>query len=156
MTQLAQTFSRLSRYPLGRKLFSRAVTWRAPYFASISPTFRELKPGLAEVFIRNQRKVHNHLGSVNAIAMCAMAELAAGTMMETSLPRGLRWIPRGMTVRYLKQGSTDLVARAELPQPLAADFTGDIVVPVRVRNEAQEVVMEADIAMYISAKRAKS
>ncbi|HEY0915922.1 MAG TPA: DUF4442 domain-containing protein, partial [Solimonas sp.] len=71
-------------------------------------------------------------------------------------PRGLRWIPRGMTVRYLKQGSTDLVARAELPQPLAADFTGDIVVPVRVRNEAQEVVMEADIAMYISAKRAKS
>lgn len=155
MSNLATAFARLRRYPLGRAAFSRAVTLKAPYFASISPQFRELRPGLVEVFVRNRRKVHNHLGSVNAIAMCAMAELAAGTMMETSLPRGLRWIPRGMTVRYLSQGSSDLVARAELPQPLADDFQGDVVVPVRVRNTAGAVVMEADIAMYVSARKPK-
>lgn len=156
MSNLASVFARMRRYPLGRTAFSRAVTLRAPYFGSISPQFRELKPGLAEVFVRNRRKVHNHLGSVNAIAMCAMAELAAGTMMEVSLPAGLRWIPRGMTVRYVKQGATDLVARAELPQALAADFQGDITVPVRVRNAGGEVVMEADIAMYVSARKRKA
>lgn len=152
MSNLATAFARLRRYPLGRAAFSRAVTLKAPYFASISPQFRELRPGLVEVFVRNRRKVHNHLGSVNAIAMCAMAELAAGTMMETSLPRGLRWIPRGMTTRYLKKADTDLVATASIA-PIAADFQGDLVVPVRVRNAAGEIVMEADISMYLSARK---
>lgn len=82
MATPAQMFARLRRYPLGAQLFSAAVCRRAPYFASISPLFRELKPGLAEVFVRNRRKVHNHLGTVNAIAMCAMCELAAGTMID--------------------------------------------------------------------------
>jgi hypothetical protein len=58
-----------------------------------------------------------------------------------------------MTVRYLKQGSSDLVARAELATPLAEGFPGDRVVPVGVRNAAQEVVMEADIAMYVRHAR---
>lgn len=153
MATPAQLFARARRYPLGDRLFSHAVCRRAPYFASISPLFRELRSGYAEVAIRNRRKVHNHLGTVNAIAMCAMCELAAGTMLESSLPRGLRWIPRGMTVRYLKKADTDLVARAELDGPIAEDFCGDVVVPVRVRNAGGDTVMEADIAMYVSPKR---
>lgn len=155
MTTPAELFARAQRYPLGASLFSRIVAQRAPYFASISPLFLELRSGRAQVLLRNRRKVHNHLGSVNAIAMCAAAELAAGTMMESSLPRGLRWIPRGMTVRYLKQGLTDLVATAELAQPIEAGFQGDVTVPVRVRNRDGETVMEADIAMYLSSRTKK-
>lgn len=153
MATPAQLFAKLRRYPLGDRLFSAAVCRRAPYFASISPLFRELKPGYAEVFIRNRRKVHNHLGTVNAIAMCAMSELAAGTMIDSSLPRGLRWIPRGMTVRYVKKADTDLIAQAALDQPIANGFQGDVVVPVKVRNSAGDIVMEADITMYVSPKR---
>ncbi len=153
MATPAQLFARARRYPLGAQLFSRVVTRRAPYFASISPLFRELRSGYSEVFIRNRRSVHNHLGSVNAIAMCAMCELAAGTMIDSSLPQGLRWIPRGMTVRYLKQGDTDLVARAQLPRPITASDTGDHVIAVQVLNTREEVVMEADITMYVSARR---
>ncbi len=153
MATPAQLFAKLRRYPLGDRLFSAAVCRRAPYFASISPLFRELKSGYAEVFIRNRRKVHNHLGTVNAIAMCAMSELAAGTMIDSSLPRGLRWIPRGMTVRYVKKADTDLIAQAALDQPIANGFQGDVVVPVKVRNSAGDIVMEADITMYVSPKR---
>lgn len=153
MATPAQLFDRARRYPLGRQIFSRAVTRRAPYFASISPLFLELRCGHAEVLVRNRRKVHNHLGTVNAIAMCAMCELAAGTMMESSLPRGLRWIPRGMSVRYQKLADTDLVATALLEQPLAADFRGDVVVPARVRNSRGEIVMEADISMFVSPRK---
>ncbi|TJY62819.1 DUF4442 domain-containing protein [Sinimarinibacterium sp. CAU 1509] len=152
MATPAELFARMRRYPMGDRLFSRAVTARAPYFASIAPRFIELEPGLCEVTIRNRRAVHNHLGTVNAIAMCAMCELAAGTMLESSLPRELRWIPRGMTVRYLKKADTDLRARATLEAPVAADFQGDAMVPVKVRNTAGEVVMEADIAMYLSPR----
>lgn len=152
MATPAQLFARARRYPLGARLFSLAVCRRAPYFGSISPLFRELRPGHAEVFIRNRRAVHNHLGTVNAIAMCAMCELAAGTMLESSLPRGMRWIPRGMTVRYLKKAETDLLATASLPRALGPEDRGDLIVPVKVRNAAGEVVMEADITMYLSMK----
>lgn len=155
MATPAELFARAQRYPLGASLFSRIVAQRAPYFASISPLFLELRSGKAQVLLRNRRKVHNHLGSVNAIAMCAAAELAAGTMMESSLPKGLRWIPRGMTVRYLQQGLTDLVATAELAQPVETDFQGDVTVPVRVRNRDGETVMEAAITMYLSTRAKK-
>jgi acyl-coenzyme A thioesterase PaaI-like protein len=156
MASPAELFARMRRYPMGDRLFSRAVTARAPYFASIAPRFVELEPGLCEVAIRNRRAVHNHLGSVNAIAMCAMCELAAGTMLESSLPRELRWIPRGMSVRYLKKADTDLVAAATLDQPITAEFQGDLIVPARVRNTRGEVVMEADITMYLSPRPARA
>jgi acyl-coenzyme A thioesterase PaaI-like protein len=154
MANPAQLFARARRYPLGARIFSRMVTLRAPYFASISPLFRELRSGHAEVFVRNRRRVHNHLGTVNAIALCAACELAAGTMLESSLPPGLRWIPRGMTVRYLKKADTDVVATAALSAPIEDSFHGDLIVPVRVRNTAGEIVMEADIAMYLSPRKA--
>lgn len=153
MNRLAALYARVRRYPLGTRLFSRAVTWRAPYFASISPHIRELRSGLCEVAIRDRRAVHNHLGTVNAIALCAMCELAAGTMVEASLPTSLRWIPRGMSVRYLKKAEGALLARAEAP-PFEATLHGDVIVPVRVTNRAGEAVMEADITMYVSPRRA--
>lgn len=153
MATPAQLFEKASRYPFGRHLFSWAVTLKAPYFGSISPLFLELKPGLARVSVKNRRKVHNHLGTVNAIAMCAMCELAAGTMIDSSLPRGLRWIPRGMTVRYLKKADTDLIVTVDLKQSVAEGFQGDIALPARVRNIRDEIVMEADITMYVSKRK---
>lgn len=149
----AEIFARFRRIPFGTRLFSRAVTWRAPYFASISPHFLDLRAGFCEVSIRDRRAVHNHLGTVNAIAMCAMCELAAGTMIDASLPKSLRWIPSGMTVRYVKKAQGDLVVRATLDSIPEDGFRGDVIVPARVRNAAGEIVMEADITMYVSPKR---
>lgn len=156
MVTPAQLFQRAKRFPLGDRLFSRMVTLRAPYFGTIKPRFLRLEPGHCEVAMRNRRAVHNHIGTVNAIAMCALCEVAAGTMMESSVPRGLRWIPRGMTVRYLKKADTDLVVTVTLPQPLQEGETADVVLPARVRNTRGEVVMEADITMYISPRRQDS
>jgi acyl-coenzyme A thioesterase PaaI-like protein len=145
----AQLFEKSARWPLGKAAFSRAVTWTAPYFASIAPRFTVLEPGKAEVRMKKRRAVLNHLGTVHAIAMCNLCELAAGTMLESSLARGQRWIPRGMSVRYLKKASTDLTARTQVA-PIASDFVGDLVVHVDVVDARGQVVMDADINMYIS------
>jgi acyl-coenzyme A thioesterase PaaI-like protein len=153
MASPAQLFQRAQRFPLGDRLFSWMVTRRAPYFASIRPRFLRLEPGHCEVAMRNRRAVHNHMGTVNAIAMCALCEVAAGAMMESSVPRNLRWIPRGMTVRYLDKADTDLVVTVTLPRPPEEGETADIVLPARVRNTHGEVVMEADITMYVSPRR---
>jgi len=154
MATPAQLFQSFSRYPHGARLFSRAVTRRAPYLASISPLIRELRPGRCEVFVRNHRAVRNHIGTVHAIALCNMCELAAGLMIDSSLPRQLRWIPRGMTVRYLKKAETDMSALVEATLDFPPDFRGDVVLPVKVRDSAGQVVMEADISMYASPKKA--
>ncbi|GAC1626190.1 MAG: hotdog fold domain-containing protein [Nevskia sp.] len=142
----------MSERPLGRKLFTWVVTRRAPYFASISPTITELRIGRCAASMRKHRAVQNHIGTVHAIAMCNLCELVGGVLIEASLPKALRWIPKGMTVRYLKKAETDLSALAEWTPDLPDDFSGEVVLPVKVRNTAGVIVMEADISMYVSPK----
>ncbi|HLK35944.1 MAG TPA: DUF4442 domain-containing protein, partial [Polyangiaceae bacterium] len=79
-------YESLRRYPMGRLLFSRAVCVKAPYFGSIRPLVSELRPELCEVRMRKRRAVTNHIGTVHAIAMCNMAELAAGLMTDATIP----------------------------------------------------------------------
>ena len=47
--------------------------------------------------------MHNHLGTVHAIALCNLAELSAGVMTDAAIPPDMRWIPKGMSVDYLKK-----------------------------------------------------
>lgn len=141
-------FNRLKPLPGGTRLFSLGVCRTAPYFSSIRPHVTALAPGRAEVAVTKRRAVENHLGTVHAIAMCNMAELAGGLMTDVSVPKGARWIPSGMTVRYQRKAKTDLVATAD---GRAIDWArgGDIVVPVVVCDTAGEVVFTADITMNV-------
>ena len=81
---------RLASIPAGRWAFSRLLCFKAPYFGSIRPAFVQLRPAYCEVRIRKRRAVLNHLGSVHAIAMCNMAELAGGVMTEVTIPASHR------------------------------------------------------------------
>ena len=145
-------YKRLSSIPLGKALFTKAVCAVAPYFSTIKPTMEVLEPGYAKVTIRNRRAVQNHLKTVHAIAMCNMAELAGGMMTDISIPKGGRWIPSGMTVKYVKKAKTDLTAIAD-GRSIDWNTEGDIVVPVKVTDTGGEVVFTADITMNV--KQAK-
>ena len=78
---------------------------------------------------KNQKKVHNHIGTVHAIAMCNAAELAGGMATDVSIPSGARWIPQGMTVEYLAKAKTDLRVVCDVEE---VDFSqpGKIIVSV--------------------------
>ena len=80
MNAALSAWRRLQAKPFGKAIFSRAVCFKAPYFGTISPRFAELQPGRARVSMRKRRAVQNHIGTVHAIAMCNLAELAAGTV----------------------------------------------------------------------------
>ena len=155
MASVVALFEKSKKYPLGKKIFSRVVAARAPYFKSISPLITEVRKGHVEIFVKNQKKVHNHIGTVNAIALCAAAELSAGVIMEASLPKTLRWIPRGMTVRYTAKADGDVTAIADI-DTIPDDFSGDWIVPVKVKLNDGTVVMEADISMYLTPKKKAS
>src|SRR6218665_381109 len=95
-------YRKLEHKPLGRWLFSRLVCLKAPYFGSIGPRIVALRPNHGEATIRHRRRVTNHLGTVHAIALCNLAEFVGGLTCDASIPRSMRWIPRGMSVEYLK------------------------------------------------------
>lgn len=143
----------LNRLPIGAWLFSRLVCTKAPYFSSISPRFEVLEPGKCQVRIRNRRAVHNHIGTVHAIAMCNMAELAAGTMVEVSIPPTHRWIPKGMTVQYIKKAETDLMATAQFATHPNYGPAQSVIVDVDVTDTAGQLVFKAQIDIWVAPKK---
>ena len=146
-------FATLSKLPLGRELFTRGVCRTAPYFGSIRPRITELRVGRCAAELKKRRAVENHIGTVHAIAMCNLCELVGGLLIEATLPDSLRWIPKGMTVRYLRKAASDLRAVLDWTPMLADEFRGDVVLPVQVFDAAGNLVMEADISMYVSPRR---
>ena len=152
-TPLLRLYRRFERWPLGRWLFSRAVCFKAPYFGTIHPTFVALEPGRCEARIPHRRGMQNHIGSVHAIALCNLAELCAGVMTDASLPNGMRWIPKGMTVQYLKKAVGPQTGVATPALPLVAAAQGyDLPVQVEVRDGGGDVTFRAEVTMWLSPK----
>ena len=138
-------------------MFSRAVCFKAPYFGTISPLFTVLEKGRCEAVIKDRRRQRNHLGTVHAIALCNLAELTAGVMTDASLPRGMRWIPKGMSVLYLKKAKGVLRGVATPDIALAASDIGyDLPVSVAIFDSAGEKVFSAQISMWVSPSPARS
>jgi acyl-coenzyme A thioesterase PaaI-like protein len=153
MTPILALYNRFSRWPLGQWLFSRAVCFKAPYFATIAPTIVRLEPGHCEAVMGDRRRVHNHIGTVHAIALCNLAELVAGVLTDASLPDGMRWIPKGMNVHYLKKAQGTQRAVGTFTQPIrAADAGYELPVNVDVYDPAGERVFNAEIRMWVSPK----
>lgn len=146
-------YRRMARWPAGRWLFARVVCLKAPYFATIAPRFVSLQPGRCEILMRDRRRVHNHIGSVHAIALCNLAELAAGVMTDATLPPALRWIPKGMTVEYLKQARGTMHAVAT-PDTGVVDAGQGYQWPVSVvvTDPAGDAVFRARVAMWVSPR----
>lgn len=145
-------WQRLSRNPVGRWLFARTICRRAPYFGTISPRFHELAPGLCHVSMKKRRRVENHIGTVHALAMGNLCELAAGVLMEATTPNHMRWIPKGMQIRYVAKAPTDISAMARI-EAVCWSEAQDVIVPVTVTDMDGNEVVRADITMYVSPKR---
>lgn len=152
MSTALSAWIKLSGMPGGKWLFSRFVSIKAPYFASIGARFVELRPGYCELHLKKRRKVLNHIGTVHAIAMCNMAELAAGSMTDVSIPSTHRWIPKGMMVDYLAKAETDLRAVATLDPILKFAAATELPVTVDVTDANGTPVFRAVIRMWISPR----
>jgi acyl-coenzyme A thioesterase PaaI-like protein len=155
MSQALDLWSKLSAKPFGKTIFSKIICWKAPYFGTIKPMFEEMRPGYSRVTMKKRRAVHNHIQTVHAIAMCNLAELGAGTMMEASLSSNMRWLPRGMSVQYMKKAETDIVAEC-VAEDIADGPARDVIVKCDIKDSAGNIVCHADITMYVSPKKAKN
>ena len=150
---LLNLYRKTTRLPLGQKLFSAVFARKAPYFATIGPTVTELRPNFCEVRFNKRRKVENHIGTVHVIAICNALEMAMGGLAEASIPKHLRWIPKGMQVNYTAKATTDIRVTAEAnPEDWRP---GDLPVTVKAYRDDGTVVVEGVITLYVSEKPAK-
>ncbi|MFM8910275.1 MAG: DUF4442 domain-containing protein, partial [Gemmatimonadota bacterium] len=113
--------------PGGWWVFQRLFAWTVPYSASTKPRVRVLEPGHAEVEIPDRRANRQHLGSVHAIALMNVAEMASGLAMVSGLPDGVRSIVREIRMEYLPKARGTLRAMSHVAIP---QVTGDCDVEV--------------------------
>ncbi|MCD4527076.1 hotdog fold domain-containing protein [Nocardioides sp. cx-173] len=157
MSQVLTLWNRANALPVlgagvGRRVFSLAFAQKAPYFASIRPCFTDLRPNRAELVIPRRRRVHNHLGTVHAIALCNGLEAAMGALAEVTIPADKRWIPKGMEVAYTAKATSDITCIAETdPEQWTSD---DPDLPVRVRGLRDDgtVVIEGVIKLWVTPR----
>jgi acyl-coenzyme A thioesterase PaaI-like protein len=158
MSQVLTLWRRASALPAGKRVFSLLFAQKAPYFATIRPRFTEIRPNRAELVIPKRRGVHNHLGTVHAIALCNGLEAAMGALAEATIPPDRRWIPKGMEVAYTAKATSDItcVAETDADQWSAAalpESGGDVPVRVRGVRDDGTVVIEGVIRLWVTPRR---
>ncbi|MCP5014488.1 MAG: DUF4442 domain-containing protein [Ketobacter sp.] len=146
-----EMWNKVSRYPGGKLLFSKVVSRKAPYFKTVDASIEELRPNYARLTMKKRRAVQNHIGTVHVIAICNLLEMAMGTCAEASVPKHLRWIPKGMTVDYTAKAGTDITGTAEInPEDWKP---GDLDVKVTACTTDGTPVVVGVIKLWISEKK---
>jgi acyl-coenzyme A thioesterase PaaI-like protein len=156
MSQVLSLWRRCTSIPLvGARVFSFAFAQKAPYFSSVRPRFTVIEANHAELVIPDRRGVHNHLGTVHAIALCNGLEAAMGALAEASISPTRRWIPKGMTVSYTAKAVDDITCIAETDADQWSSSEPDL--PVRVRGVDRDgvVVIEGVINLWVTEKKAR-
>jgi len=154
MSQVLDLWRKTQGIPvIGTKVFSFAFGQKAPYFASIRPHFTVLEPNHVELVIPKRRRVHNHLGTVHAIALCNGLEAAMGALAEATIPAGKRWIPKGMEVAYTAKATTDITCIAETEPEQWISDEPDLPVKVWGRTTDGTVVIEGTIRLWVTDKK---
>ena len=147
-----RSWHRLSGSRFGRWLFARAVSRKAPYVGTLKPRFVELRPALCRVSFARRRTVQDTHGTIHALAIGNLCELAAGMVAEVSIPPTLRWSTRGMTIEYLRKAETEVTATARLDKSEWSDAQS-VGIPVSVVDGNGTEVVRAVISMVVSPRK---
>ena len=87
--------------------------------------------------------------------MANLCEFVGGTLMEVSISPKMRWIPKGMNIRYLAKAQTDLIASCEIDHYDWSE-TQDVLLLIKVHDSGGQLVAEAEIPTYVSRKQVES
>lgn len=148
---LLKLYHQCLKWPGGRNVFSMFFARKAPYFSTIKPLLTELQPNLCQLRFKKRKAVENHIGTVHAIAVCNGMEMAMGAVAEASIPKHLRWIPKGMNVQYLAKTTSDVTIEATASE--STWTVGEQPIRVVAKRDDDTVVAAGEITIYVSEKK---
>jgi acyl-coenzyme A thioesterase PaaI-like protein len=138
--QILTWWSRLSRLPAGRKIFSLGLGWITPYSGSIGALVEDIKPGYARVSLRDRRRVRNHLHSIHAVALLNLGEIATGLAVLSAIPANMRGIVLDLNASYIKKARGTLIASAEFQLPHTLQDNTACEVEAQLKDSSGETV----------------
>ena len=153
MPMLLAWWQRLSRFGLlGRWLFARGLGFAVPYTGSIGATVETLEPGWVRASLQEHRAVRNHLGSIHAIALANLCELASGLAMLSTMPPSMRGIVTGFSVKYLKKARGKIIAESRC-EPVTAEADTAVLVRVSAHDGQGDLVCTAEAQWKVGPKK---
>ena len=130
-----------SRLPGGRWLFTRLLFTLVPYSGTAGARIESLAPGRVELILPDRRRIRNHLGSIHAIALTNVAELASGLSLITCLDTQVRAIVVGLEMDFLKKARGSLrIEGTASPPDVDVDSTIEYVARASIRDGSGETV----------------
>ena len=88
------------------------------------------------------------------IAICNGLEMAMGFMCEASIPKHLRWIPKGMELTYPAKAGSDIRCVAEVTDD--AWKPGNLPIKVTAYDTNDNIVVCGTITVWVSENRPSS
>lgn len=102
-----------------------------------------------EVYLRNRRKIQNHIGGLHACSMALAAESATGMIVGMNVPDTHVPLIKSMNVNFVRRCQGDIRARATLSEEdykrINEDDKGEVKVAVRVEDESGKEPIEAEM-----------
>lgn len=144
-------WDRMSPIPGGKRLFSLAVGRAAAYTATIGAVVVDLRPGHAEVLMRDRPGVRNHLRSVHAVALVNLAELTGNVALAYSLPDDARFIVSGLSIDYLKKARGTIRGISDCPVPTSSERQ-ELEVPVSMFDASGDEVARCVLRSLVGPK----
>jgi acyl-coenzyme A thioesterase PaaI-like protein len=150
--RILSLWRRCAGLPFGSAVFSMLFARQVPYSGSIGATVVALEPGHAKLALSDRRAVRNHLGSIHAVALTNLGELASGLAMTTALPAGVRGIVLRIETVFTKKARGTLVCDCQVTVP---EVTGDVNhdVHAEIRDAGGDIVASVRVVWRLGLAR---
>ncbi|MEQ9399241.1 MAG: hotdog fold domain-containing protein [Longimicrobiales bacterium] len=132
-------WNRLSPLPGGSTLFSLALGRMVPYTGRLGARVVALEPGFCRAELRDRRAVRNHLGSIHAMALANVGEMATGLAVLGAMPATVRGILVGFEIDFVKKARGSLTAECRCTVP-SVDARLEHAVEAQIRDAGGDEV----------------
>ena len=142
----------MSRYPGGKRLFSQVLARMVPYTGTVGATVLRLEPGRCQVELTDRRGIRNHLGSIHAVALMNVGEMASGLSLVAGLPESARAILVKFQIEFKKKARGRLLSECSCEIP-PSDKPIDVELVSKITDEAGHVVAEVHALWKVGPKK---